>query len=54
MRQLPRPELAGKDCDGSARYKFDPIRDLVLVARIRHQGESGYSEGERLLDQLVI
>jgi plasmid stabilization system protein ParE len=29
-----------------ARYEFDPIRDLVLVARIRHQRESGYAEGE--------
>jgi plasmid stabilization system protein ParE len=29
-----------------ARYKYDEARDLVLVARIRHQRESGYSEGE--------
>ena len=29
-----------------ARYEFDQARDLVLVARIRHQRESGYSEGE--------
>lgn len=29
-----------------ARYEFDAIRDLVLVARIRHQRESGYAEGE--------
>jgi len=29
-----------------ARYEFDQMRDLVLVARIRHQRESGYSEGE--------
>lgn len=29
-----------------ARYEFDDVRDLVLVARIRHQRESGYSEGE--------
>ena len=29
-----------------ARYEFDPTRDLVLVARIRHQRESGYAEGE--------
>lgn len=29
-----------------ARYEFDDARDLVLVARIRHQRESGYSEGE--------
>lgn len=29
-----------------ARYEFDYSRDLVLVARIRHQRESGYSEGE--------
>ena len=29
-----------------ARSEFDQIRDLVLVARIRHQRESGYSEGE--------
>ena len=29
-----------------ARYEFDEARDLVLVARIRHQRESGYSEGE--------
>jgi plasmid stabilization system protein ParE len=27
-----------------ARYQFDDARDLVLVARIRHQRESGYSE----------
>lgn len=29
-----------------ARYQLDDDRDLVLVARIRHQRESGYSEGE--------
>ena len=29
-----------------ARYAFDEARDLVLVARIRHQRESGYSEDE--------
>jgi plasmid stabilization system protein ParE len=29
-----------------ARYEFDEVCDLVLVARIRHQRESGYSEGE--------
>ena len=29
-----------------AWYEFDEARDLVLVARIRHQPESGYSEGE--------
>ena len=29
-----------------ARYEFDQARDLVLVARIRHQRESGYAEGE--------
>jgi plasmid stabilization system protein ParE len=29
-----------------ARYEFHQIRDLVLVARIRHQRESGYAEGE--------
>ena len=29
-----------------ARYEFDQMRDLVLVARIRHQRESGYSDGE--------
>ena len=29
-----------------ARYEFDQVRDLVMVARIRHQRESGYSEGE--------
>ncbi|MBK6999357.1 MAG: type II toxin-antitoxin system RelE/ParE family toxin [Rhodoferax sp.] len=29
-----------------ARYEFDDDRDLVLVARIRHQRESGYSDGE--------
>jgi len=29
-----------------ARYEFDQVRDLVLVARIRHLRESGYSEGE--------
>ena len=29
-----------------ARYQLDDARDLVLVARIRHQRESGYSEGE--------
>jgi plasmid stabilization system protein ParE len=29
-----------------ARYEFDHARDLVLVARIRHQRESGYPEME--------
>ena len=29
-----------------ARYEFDQVRGLVLVARIRHQRESGYAEGE--------
>ena len=29
-----------------ARYEFDEVRDWVLVARIRHQRESGYAEGE--------
>jgi hypothetical protein len=29
-----------------ARYEFDDVRDLVLVARIRHQRESGYTETE--------
>ena len=29
-----------------ARYEFDHARDLVLVARIRHQRESGYPEVE--------
>jgi plasmid stabilization system protein ParE len=29
-----------------ARYAFDAARDLVLVARIRHQRESGYAQGE--------
>jgi len=29
-----------------ARYEFDDVHDLVLVARIRHQRESGYSESE--------
>ena len=29
-----------------ARYEFEDARDLVLVARIRHQRESGYSDGE--------
>lgn len=29
-----------------ARYEFDEIRDRVLVGRIRHQRECGYSEGE--------
>ena len=29
-----------------ARYEFDDARDLILVARIRHQRESGYLEGE--------
>lgn len=27
-----------------ARYEFDDDRDLVLVARIRHQREAGYWE----------
>jgi len=29
-----------------ARYEFDDTNDQVLVARIRHQRESGYSEVE--------
>ena len=29
-----------------ARYEFDESRDLILVARIRHQRESGYSAEE--------
>jgi plasmid stabilization system protein ParE len=29
-----------------ARYEMDDARDLVLVARIRHQRESGYSAEE--------
>lgn len=29
-----------------ARYEMDDARDLVLVARIRHQRESGYSADE--------
>ena len=29
-----------------ARYEFNNVRDLELVARIRHQRESGYEEGE--------
>ncbi|MDI1247211.1 MAG: type II toxin-antitoxin system RelE/ParE family toxin [Rhodoferax sp.] len=29
-----------------ARYEFDDVSDLVLVARIRHQRESGYTELE--------
>jgi plasmid stabilization system protein ParE len=29
-----------------ARYVFDDARDLIFVARIRHQREAGYSEGE--------
>ena len=29
-----------------ARYEFDDAHDRVLVARIRYQRESGYSEGE--------
>jgi len=29
-----------------ARYEFDVTRDLILVARIRHQKESGYWEDE--------
>jgi plasmid stabilization system protein ParE len=29
-----------------ARYEFNDARDLVLVARIRHQRESGYAQGE--------
>ena len=29
-----------------ARYAFDQARDVVLVARVRHQRESGYSEAE--------
>ena len=29
-----------------ARYEFDEAKDLVLVARIRHQQKSGYSQEE--------
>jgi len=29
-----------------ARYEVDDTRDLVLVARIRHQRESGYFEND--------
>jgi plasmid stabilization system protein ParE len=29
-----------------ARYEFDDANDQVLVARIRHQRESGYSKEE--------
>ncbi len=29
-----------------ARYELDEADDLVLVARIRHQRESGYPDGE--------
>ncbi len=29
-----------------ARYEYEDARDLVLVARIRHQRASGYSDGE--------
>jgi len=29
-----------------ARYEFDLPLDLVRVARIRHQRETGYSQGE--------
>ncbi|OIN92022.1 MAG: hypothetical protein AUJ20_08995 [Comamonadaceae bacterium CG1_02_60_18] len=29
-----------------ARYEIDEPHDLVLVARIRHQREAGYLEGE--------
>jgi plasmid stabilization system protein ParE len=29
-----------------ARYEFDEPNDLVRVARIRHQRESGYSEDD--------
>jgi len=29
-----------------ARYELDDALGLVLVARIRHQRESGYAEGE--------
>ena len=29
-----------------ARHAFDEARDLVVVARIRDQRESGYAEGE--------
>jgi plasmid stabilization system protein ParE len=29
-----------------ARYEFDEAKDLVLVARIRHQRESGYLQEE--------
>ena len=29
-----------------ARYEFDEIRDLILVARIRDQRESGYWDDE--------
>lgn len=29
-----------------ARYEFDDVRDLVMLARIRHQREFGYTELE--------
>ena len=29
-----------------ARYEFNEARDVVLVARIRHQRESGYADEE--------
>ena len=29
-----------------ARYEFDDVIDMVLVARLRHQRESGYTEVE--------
>lgn len=29
-----------------ARYEFDENRELILVARIRHQKESGYPDDE--------
>jgi plasmid stabilization system protein ParE len=29
-----------------ARYAFDDARDLIFVARIRHQRDAGCSEGE--------
>lgn len=29
-----------------ARYEFNEVTDVVLVARIRHQRESGYADNE--------
>jgi|SRR5450830_85133 len=38
--------IARKRSGYLARYEFDEVRDLVCVARIRHQRESGYSAEE--------